>query len=78
MYLIGIVRPIYTNTKVAEITIDNVLNALGSTTISTSIVVAAWELSKYSKGADNMHILLNFHRSIPVNIHITDGSAKKI
>ena len=54
MYLIGIVRPIYTNTKVAEITIDNVLNALGSTTISTSIVVAAWELSKYSKGVVNM------------------------
>ena len=75
MYLIGIVRPIYTNTKDAEITIDNVLNALGSTTISTSIVVAAWELSKYSKGVVNMHILLNFHRSIPTNIHITDGSA---
>lgn len=75
MYLTGIVRPIYSNTKVAEITIDNVLNALGSTTISTSIVVAAWELSKYSKGAVNIHILLDLHRSIPANIHITDESA---
>lgn len=75
MYLTGIVRPIYSNTKVAEITIDNVLYALDSTTTSTSIVVAAWKLGKYSKGAVNIHILLDLHRRIPANIHITDESA---
>lgn len=50
MYLISIVRPMYSNTKVPEIMIDHVLYALDSTTISTSIVLAAWALGKYSKG----------------------------
>ena len=63
----------YSNTKVAEITIDNVLYALDSTTISTSIVLAAWALGKYSKGTVKMHTLLDLRGSIPANIHITDG-----
>lgn len=73
MFLIGIVRPMYSNTKVAEITIDNVLYALDSTTISTSIVLATWALGKYSKGAVKMHTLLNLRGSILANIHITDA-----
>ena len=73
MYLINIVRPMYSNTKVSEITIENVLYALDSTTISTSIVFAAWALGKYSKGAVKMHTLLDLRGSIPANIHITDG-----
>ena len=70
MYLISIVRPMYSNTKVTEITIDSVLYALDSTTISTSIVLAAWALGK---GAVKMHTLLDLPGSIPANIHITDG-----
>ena len=73
MYLINIVRPMYSNTKVSEITIENVLYALDSTTISTSIVLAAWALGKYSNGAVKMHTLLDLRGSIPANIHITDG-----
>ena len=73
MYLINIVRPMYSNTKVSEITIENVLYALDSTTISTSIVLAAWALGKCSKGAVKMHTLLDLRGSIPANIHITDG-----
>lgn len=73
MYLIGIVRPLYSNIKVAEITIDNVLYALDSTTITTSIILAAWALGKYSKGAVKMYTLLDFRGSILANIHITDG-----
>lgn len=73
MYLINIVRPMYSNTKVSEITIENVLYALDSTTISTSIVLAAWALGKYSKGVVKMHTLLDLRGSIPANIHITDG-----
>lgn len=73
MYLIGIVLPMYSNTKVAEITIDNALYALDSTTISASIVLAAWALGKYSKGAVKMHTLLDLCGSISANIHITDG-----
>ena len=73
MYLISIVRPLYADTSVPEITIDNVLYALDSTTISTSIKLAAWAWGKYSKGAVKMHTLLALRGSIPANIHITDG-----
>lgn len=72
-YLISEVRPLYSKTSISEITIDNVLYALDSTTISTSIKLAAWALGKYSKGAVKMHTLLDLHGSIPANIHITDG-----
>lgn len=72
-YLISEVRPMYSKTSISEITIDNVLYALDSTTISTSIKLAAWALGKYSKGAVKMHTLLDLRGSIPANIHITDG-----
>lgn len=73
IYLIGLVRPMYSKVKLSEITIDNLIYALDSTTISTSIKLAAWALGKYSKGAVKMHTLLNLRGSIPANIHITDG-----
>lgn len=72
-YLIKLVRPMYSNTSIPEITVDNVLYALDSTTISTSIKLAAWAYGKYSKGAVKMHTLLDLRGSIPANIHITDG-----
>lgn len=72
-YLICIVRPLYSGTKLDEITIENILYALDSTTISTSIVLAAWALGKYSRGAVKMHTLLDLRGSIPASIHITDG-----
>ncbi len=73
IYLIGLVRPMYSDTKIPEITIDNVVYALDSTTISTSIKLTAWTLSKYSKGAVKMHTLLDLRGSTPTNIHIADG-----
>lgn len=73
IYLIGLVRPMYSGTDISDITIDNVIYALDSTTISTSIKLAAWALGKYSKGAVKVHTLLDLRGSIPVNIHITDG-----
>ena len=72
-YLIGIVRPKYSKVKLSEISVDNVIYALDSTTISTSIKLAAWAFGKYSKGAVKMHTLLDLRGSIPANIHITDG-----
>lgn len=72
-YLISEVRPMYSKTSIPEITIDNVLYALDSTIISTSIKLAAWALGKYSKGAVKIHTLLDLRGSIPANIHITDG-----
>ena len=73
IYLIGLVRPKYSKVHLSEITIDNVIYALDSTTISTSIKLAAWAFGKYSKGAVKMHTLLDLRGSIPANIHITDG-----
>ena len=63
----------YPELALSEIIIDNVIYALDSTTISTSIKLAAWALGKYSKGAVKMHTLLDLRGSIPANIHITDG-----
>lgn len=71
--MIRLVRPLYARTSVPDITIDNVLYALDSTTISTSIKLATWALGKYSRGAVKMHTLLDLRGSIPANIHITDG-----
>lgn len=73
LYLIDMVRPMYSNVKLSEITVDNVIYALDSTTLSTSIKLATWALGKYSKGAVKMHTLLDLRGSIPANIHITDG-----
>lgn len=73
MYLIEQVRPKYSKCSLQGITIDNVLYALDSTTITTSIILAAWALGKYSKGTVKMHALLDLRGSIPANIHVTDG-----
>lgn len=73
IYLISVVRPLYSETIVPEVTVDNVLYALDSTTISTSIKLATWAMGKYSKGAVKMHMLLDLRGSIPANIHITHG-----
>lgn len=73
LYLIATVRPMYSNIQLSQITIDNVIYAPDSTTISTSIKLATWALGKYSKGAVKMHTLLDLRGRIPANIHITDG-----
>lgn len=73
LYLIATVRPMYSNIQLSQITIDNVIYALDSTTISTSIKLATWALGKYCKGAVKMHTLLDLRGGIPANIHITDG-----
>lgn len=73
IYMINLVRPLYARTSIPDVTIDNVLYALDSTTISTSVKLATWALGKYNKGAVKMHTLLDLRGSIPANIHITDG-----
>ena len=73
LYLIDMLRPMYSNIQLSQITIDNEIYALDSTTISTSIKLATWAFGKYSKGAVKMHTRLDLRGSIPANIHITDG-----
>ncbi len=72
-YLIYSVRPLYAKESIQDISVDNVIYALDSTTISTSIKLAIWALGKYSKGAVKMHTLLDLRGPIPAQIYITDG-----
>lgn len=72
-YLIELVRPLYKNSAVPNLSIENELFALDSTTISCSINLLIWAEGKYSRGAVKMHTLLDLRGSIPNFILITDG-----
>jgi hypothetical protein len=72
-YLIRTVRPLYANSPIPEVDIDNDVFALDSTTISLSIKLFSWAGGKYSRGAIKVHTLLDLRGSIPTFIHITDG-----
>jgi hypothetical protein len=72
-YLINLVRPLYANSSIPKIAIDNEVFALDSTTISLSINLFTWAQGKYSRGAVKVHTLLNLRGSIPEFILITDG-----
>jgi hypothetical protein len=72
-HLIELVRPLYKNSDVANLSIDNELFALDSTSISCSINLLTWAEGKYSRGAVKMHTLLDLRGNIPSYILITDG-----
>lgn len=72
-YLIQIVRPLYANSPIPSIDIENDVLALDSTTISLSIKLFSWAKGKYSRGAVKVHTLLDLRGSIPTFIFITDG-----
>lgn len=72
-YLIRLVRPLYANSPIPNIDIENDVFALDSTTISLSIKLFSWAKGKYSRGAVKVHTLLDLRGSIPTFILITDG-----
>ncbi len=72
-YLIGMVRPLYADNPIPNVTIDNEVFALDSTTISLSINLFTWAEGKYTRGAVKVHTLLNLRGSIPEFILVTDG-----
>lgn len=72
-YLIELVRPLYANTQIKNIGLDNEILALDSTTISCSINLLTWAEGKYTRGAVKVHTLLDLRGNIPTFIHITDG-----
>lgn len=72
-HLIELVRPLYINSDVANLSINNELFALDSTSISCSINLLSWAEGKYSRGAVKMHTLLDLRGNIPTYILITDG-----
>lgn len=72
-YLIKTVRPLYANTSIPNVDIENDVFALDSTTISLSIKLFSWARGKYSRGAIKVHTMLDLRGSIPTFIFITDG-----
>lgn len=72
-YMIKMVRPLYANSPIPNINIDNDVFALDSTTISLSIKLFRWARGKYSRGAIKVHTLLDLRGSIPSFILISDG-----
>jgi len=72
-YLIDLVRPLYTDSQIPGVNIDNEVFALDSTTISLSINLFTWAEGKYTRGAVKVHTLLNLRGSIPEFVLITDG-----
>lgn len=72
-YLIQLVRPLYTETPIPNVEVDNEVFALDSTTISLSIKLFNWAPGKYSRGAVKVHTLPDLRGSIPCFILITDG-----
>lgn len=72
-YLIKLVRPLYADSPVPNMDINNEIFALDSTTISCSINLLTWAEGKYSRGAVKVHTLIDLRGSIPSFILISDG-----
>ncbi len=72
-YLISQVRPLYADTPIPNIKLDNEVFALDSTTISLSLVLFQWAPGKYSRGAIKIHTLLDLRGNIPSFVLVTDG-----
>lgn len=72
-YLIKTVRPMYSESPIPNVDIDNDVFALDSTTVSLSLKLFAWAEGKYSRGAIKIHTMLDLRGRIPTFIFITDG-----
>jgi hypothetical protein len=72
-YLIKLVRPLYADYSIPNLSLENEIFALDATTISVSINLFTWAHGKYSRGAVKMHTLIDLRGSIPEFIFITDG-----
>jgi len=72
-YLIKLVRPLYANSPIPTVDIENDIFALDSIAISLIIKLFSWAKGKYSGGAVKIHTLLDLRGSIPAFIFITDS-----
>ena len=72
-YLIGLVKPLYTDNHGSLSDIDRDVFVLDSTTISVSYILMDWAHGKYSRGAVKMHTLLDLRGNIPTFIYVSDG-----
>jgi Domain of unknown function (DUF4372)/Transposase DDE domain len=72
-HLIEQIRPLYQNSEIPNIGLENEIFALDSTSISCSINLLTWAEGKYSRGAVKVHTLLDLRGSIATFILVTDG-----
>ena len=72
-YLIKLVRPLYAQSAIPNVSVGREVFALDSTTISLSLKLFSWAPGKYSRGAIKVHTLLDLRGSIPAFILISDG-----
>lgn len=72
-YLIQQVRPMYANSSIPSINIENEVFILDSTSISVSLNLFTWAYGKYSRGAVKMRTIIDLRGNIPEFILITDG-----
>lgn len=72
-YLVDLVRPMYADSLVPNVKLDNEVFALDSTTISLSLALFRWAPGKYSRGAVKVHALLDLRGNIPSFILVSDG-----
>ena len=71
--LINIARPLYASDDIG-VELDNVVYALDSTTIDLCLALFPWAKFRQRKAAIKLHTLIDIHGSIPVFIHVSDGS----
>jgi hypothetical protein len=72
-YLINLVQPLYANTPVPHLEMDNDIFVLDSTTNSLSLTLWSWARGKRSRGAIKVHTFLDLRGNMPTFIYISDG-----
>ncbi len=72
-YMINLVQPLYAGSDIEDISINNDILAIDSTTISVSLKLFEWAPGKYERGAVKVHTMLDVRSNIPTFILITDG-----
>ena len=71
--LIALARPLYADEDLG-LELDNTVYALDATTIDLCLSVFPWARFCATKGAIKLHTLLDLKGSIPMFIHISDGT----
>ena len=76
--LIKKARSLYFKDNDFRLDIDNMVYAFDSSTINLCLSLFPWAKFHHQKGAVKMHTLLDLRGSIPVFIHLTDGSVHDV
>ena len=76
--LIKKARSLYFRDNDFRLDIDNMVYAFDSSTINLCLSLFPWAKFHHQKGAVKMHTLLDLRGSIPVFIHLTDGSVHDV